>query len=249
MKARVVALAVWTLAACSRGGSGAESDPESMLTPEQVAAGCADGYAARTRADDAICRCEVAAGTYADDASCRLALGVKYEEACYCGLVTAEAADGASVVCLAEASEELADCVEPLACADAAARDACRFEFTQRLGMCDPLQRRTLADVQLECLGEPAYACPSGEAIPQDWVCDGQGDCKDMSDESDCEFQCGSGETVPIGFQCDGEADCADGSDEDGCEFTCGSGEGVPLPARCDGKADCKDMSDELGCA
>lgn len=235
--------AVWSLAACSDGG-----DETPAAQPEEILATCEDGYAARVRADESICGCEVEAGTYPDRAACLLEIGVPYASACYCDVVAADPGNADTAGCVTAATLTLADCLEPLACAEASAREACRFDYLQALGRCAPLERASLAAVELECLGEPATACPSGEQIPAAWVCDGQPDCRDMSDESDCEFTCGSGESIPIGFQCDAEPDCLDGSDEDGCEFACADGEAVPLPDRCDGEPDCKDMSDETDC-
>lgn len=235
------------LAACP--GDGGEEEPPPPPTPEEVAAACEASFAARQTADEATCACEVEAGAYPDPAACLAAIGAPYASSCYCDLVAPEPANAAAVVCAAEAAEALAGCVQPLTCADAPARQACRVEHLQASGRCDPLVTESLAAVQIQCLGEPASVCGSGESIPAGWVCDGQPDCEDMSDESDCEFTCGSGEVVPSGFQCDAEPDCADGSDEEGCEFACESGEAVPLPARCDGKPDCTDMSDEADCA
>lgn len=243
VKLRRVALAVWMSAACSR-----EEEAQTTATPEEVAASCEAGYAARARADEASCACEVEAGVHVDLPACLAEIGVPYAPTCFCDIVAAEPGDADAAMCTAEAAEALADCVEPLTCAQASGREACRLAYLRALAMCEPLGRRSRAEVEIQCLGAPAIACSSGEAIPAAWVCDGAPDCADMSDESDCEFQCGDGEAVPIGFQCDGEPDCADMSDEDGCEFQCGSGEAVPLPVRCDGTADCMDMSDEAEC-
>ena len=102
------------------------------------------------------------------------------------------------------------------------------------------------------------YTCGDGEVVSLDLVCDGEQDCDDNSDETNCPeeemFTCGSGEEIPEDYVCDTEEDCEDGSDEAGCPpadmFTCGSGEQVPQRQVCDLESDCEDGSDEdQGCA
>lgn len=100
-----------------------------------------------------------------------------------------------------------------------------------------------------ECLAEcDEFKCASGGAIVPSWVCDGEADCSDGSDEGEC-FTCGSGEVFPPSYACDFYGDCADGSDEHGCDgFTCGSGELIRESSECDLFVDCADGSDEVGC-
>lgn len=94
------------------------------------------------------------------------------------------------------------------------------------------------------------FTCTNGQSIPADYVCDGEDDCGDDSDERQgCPdpFTCDSGHTVPSSFECDAFEDCADGSDEQDCPapFTCSDGESLPVSWVCDGFPDCSDGADE----
>ncbi|XP_041062394.1 basement membrane-specific heparan sulfate proteoglycan core protein isoform X1 [Carcharodon carcharias] len=112
--------------------------------------------------------------------------------------------------------------------------------------------------------------CQNGQCIPRDYLCDGERDCTDGSDELDCgtpspcepnEFKCKNGRCALKLWHCDGDNDCGDNSDEEYCptkgpgdtcapeQFVCVSTQTcIPASYQCDEEADCPDRSDEFGC-
>ena len=105
------------------------------------------------------------------------------------------------------------------------------------------------------------FMCESGGCVNASWVCDGEDDCFDRSDERNCtcteeQFQCGDGTCISELYTCDYIYDCEDNSDEIDAdctcdlsyEFECDIGGCINGTWVCDGEDDCLDGSDENVC-
>ncbi|XP_052860473.1 low-density lipoprotein receptor-related protein 4-like [Anopheles cruzii] len=115
-----------------------------------------------------------------------------------------------------------------------------------------------------ETSGTHVICATTHTCISREWLCDGDDDCGDFTDETHCgtrldctegKFECQNGMCIPPDWVCDGDNDCNDLSDERNCtkqctrdEFRCKDGSCISASFQCDGEMDCIDESDEADC-
>ncbi|XP_070552445.1 G-protein coupled receptor GRL101-like isoform X1 [Ptychodera flava] len=123
----------------------------------------------------------------------------------------------------------------------------------------------TWASMTTHTCGVEAFECAGNECIHSVYVCDGNTDCINGSDEIGCNmavacptnsFQCENGKCVSMTFYCDFIDNCGDNSDEENCvypnctvdQFKCDNNQCVDKSKHCDLMEDCYDGSDEKYC-
>ncbi|PCC67301.1 Low-density lipoprotein receptor domain class A [Nannocystis exedens] len=197
------------------------------------------------------CPCDVALGDYASVDGCIADYVAAADDSCLCDL-EADPAHAAYVACLADAAVQHQSCLGPLKCSDEAAYLDCNGRYVDAVAACDDGAKASVGAVSVQCKGTPAFSCSAGGVISAQYLCDGEHDCKDMSDEAEatCTFVCADGQQILVFNKCDGAPDCDDMSDEAPalCYFSCDEGLEIPKNWVCDGNPDCDDKTDEAMC-
>ncbi|MCY1004910.1 low-density lipoprotein receptor class A repeat-containing protein [Nannocystis pusilla] len=135
------------------------------------------------------CACAVEVGRYAEIEACVTANSDSSESDCFCQIEAMGSAHAEYVACLAEAVEGYTACVAPLTCDEqidlGPQENECFGAFLDANHVCYKLSTEAVL-AEEACLDVgPPFMCNSGEPIPNTYVCDGDDDCEDKSDESD----------------------------------------------------------------
>jgi hypothetical protein len=127
------------------------------------------------------CMCDVEAGQYPDVETCLQ--GFDPPDACGCPILAADPANASHLECNALTMTDFAACLAPLACSDQDALVDCLIAYDAVASGCGEATKASLIEAGLACDDAAPFVCGSGESIPSEFVCDGESDCMDMSDE------------------------------------------------------------------
>lgn len=175
-------------ASSSMGASEGSEGSTSASTGQAPGDSCAQYMAADLADTQSFCTCAVEVGEYPAVEACVVENTNAEEADCLCQVGAMGPEHAQYVVCLAEAVAGYAACVEPLSCEEKVGlgpmEEACFEAFLAANHVCDRLSiEAVLADEACLEYGPP-FKCGSGESIPNSYVCDGDNDCADSSDEA-----------------------------------------------------------------
>lgn len=90
--------------------------------------------------------------------------------------------------CTAQERKAYLECVESSTCLDFENQLGCQIDILQAT-VCPSVPWELWARNEVECIGNlppESFDCADGSKVSLDWVCDGEADCPDASDEHTC---------------------------------------------------------------
>lgn len=169
-------------------GMSASSAGEPMTACEQFNAADLEGL-------EKYCSCAVESGSYPDVDACIAAQSEEQSENdCMCQIEAEDPAHAPYVACLAQANAGYNVCVAPLACKEyqelGPLESECFSAFLDANQVCYKISAAAVLAFEACDDWGPPFICGSGEPVPNIYLCDGDNDCADMSDEAEelCQF-------------------------------------------------------------